>query len=287
MSSLSIKCIVCRGRSKSGEQLSFGKYFQCQDCGSVFLPSLSLDSDFYDADYLAYSSGRTNISGKVATFNGYLDRVEKYAEGDGRRLLDVGCGVGLMLDVASARGWDVVGVEISDHARSVARSKGHRVMEALEYVQHLTTHEQQFDLISLLDVIEHVTDPVNFIKKVSQLLRPGGIIIIAAPFANSISRVLMGRLWPHYKREHVVFMDVRVIIGSLLASGFSVIECGRNWKVVTLSYLGRHLEIFGGKWVRGLGAVLRFFAITLSCDASLHLPSGERLLIVAKPLRIV
>src|SRR2546430_4828231 len=88
------------------------------------------------------------------------------------RLLDVGCGHGLLLDEARRRGYDVEGLEISTSAAAYARDVlGLRVLEhPLE--EHRS--EEGYAAVFMADVLEHLGDPVEGIRRCRELLRPGG-----------------------------------------------------------------------------------------------------------------
>ena len=63
--------------------------------------------------------------------------------------------------------------------------------------------EDFFDIITMIDFIEHVRAPMSILVKASRLLRPGGQLVILTPNADSLSRRLMGLRWLHYKVEHL------------------------------------------------------------------------------------
>ena len=109
------------------------------------------------------------------------------AEGDGR-LVDVGCGVGVLVSYAWRDNRDVLGVDISDAQINRARSC-FKVRELpVEILRHATVEtllEEEggdaFSVATLLDVIEHVEHPVDLLSSVRQLLLPGGQVVISVP----------------------------------------------------------------------------------------------------------
>lgn len=112
----------------------------------------------------------------------------------GKRLLDVGCGAGFFLRIASKLGAIAQGVEPSAYAAGVAQKQGLRVFNGtLEAFEAQTT--DRFDIITSNHVIEHVPNPVETLATMKKLLAPGGFIWIAVPnAAYPISRALRG-LW--------------------------------------------------------------------------------------------
>src|SRR4051794_33857178 len=133
-----------------------GDLYACAECGTVQQPSLPRGRALHDlyramADdaYLAETPGRRRTAERL------LDLIGAHVPRG--RLLDVGCGPGLLLDEARRRGYDVVGLELSATAAAHARDVlGLPVREMP--LEHLT--EEEFDVIVLADVLEHLDDPL-------------------------------------------------------------------------------------------------------------------------------
>lgn len=104
----------------------------------------------------------------------------------GDRVLDVGCGEGWFLSHASRRGAYTSGIELNKKAAAVAKDKGIHVHEEL-----LNGHEPEtaYDVITAFQVLEHLVDPMVFIRRCQQLLRPGGRLIIGVPNNDSFLRL--------------------------------------------------------------------------------------------------
>jgi SAM-dependent methyltransferase len=107
------------------------------------------------------------------------------------RLLDVGCAGGVFLHEAQTRGFSVSGLELNASMAEYARTTYglevvNRRMEDMP-PDHWT---QAFDVVTLLDCLEHVPAPLAALRKISHWVRPGGVIFIRGPLANS----LVGRL---------------------------------------------------------------------------------------------
>lgn len=111
----------------------------------------------------------------------------------GQKLLDVGCGNGDYLVLASEAGWEVKGVEPDPKALEVARSRGLDVVQGS--IEEVTQTEDLFDVITMSHVIEHVHDPVHFVKQAYKCLKPGGILYIDTPNIESFGAKRFGRNW--------------------------------------------------------------------------------------------
>ena len=111
---------------------------------------------------------------------------------EGKTALDVGCGAGLLAEPLARLGAKVTGIdaapEVIHVAREHARGEGLDIDYRAGDVQEL---EGQFDLITCMEVIEHVADPAAFVKALARRLAPGGLLIMSTPNATSWSRLML------------------------------------------------------------------------------------------------
>jgi len=102
-----------------------------------------------------------------------------------RNILDAGCGEGKFLDLAQAAGLETAGVEIVPHAASIAESKGHVIFSCP--IGDDSIHGPPFyDMVTMWDILEHLCNPAEALKRVYQTLKPGGKLIIVTPMMDSI-----------------------------------------------------------------------------------------------------
>src|SRR4051794_28340779 len=111
---------------------------------------------------------------------------------EGKTALDVGCGAGLLAEPLARLGAKVTGVDASPEVIAVAREHAERQGLSIDYyagdVQDL---EGQFDLVTSLEVIEHVADPAAFIGALAKRVAPGGLFILSTPNATGWSKLMM------------------------------------------------------------------------------------------------
>ncbi len=173
---------------------AYGDLYRCRECATVQQPSLpegvelvDLYREMGDSDYLAEERGRR------LTSNWLLDLVERRrAPG---RLLEVGCGHGLLLDEARRRGWEVRGLELSE--RSAKHGRDRYDLDIREEPFEALGNEEDgcWDAVLMIDVLEHLDDPRAAIERIRKLLAPGGALCVVTPDPGSLTAKLAGSRW--------------------------------------------------------------------------------------------
>ena len=129
-----------------------------------------------------------------------------FDEGGGRRLLDVGCGTGLFLELAHRRGFDCHGVDLAPDAveRAQGRPGGAKVyLGAPADVPEVASGG--FDVITLWSVLAHLPRPVDELAALRALLAPGGALLILTVNANSLALKAHGSHWNGFTPNHLKF----------------------------------------------------------------------------------
>lgn len=116
------------------------------------------------------------------------------------RILDVGAGVGFFVELAAEQGASAYGIDRAPAAGRVARRHGVDVRTCeLEEVM-----DDDFDVVVMTHVLEHVPDPVNFLREAARRLRAGGVLVINVPVSKALMPRLLGRRWYGYQpTQHV------------------------------------------------------------------------------------
>lgn len=178
-----------------------------------------------------------------------LARVERRS-GIGR-LLDVGCGVGELLAVAARRGWRVAGIEPNRCAACRAREHTPSAEVFCGPLEAYPPPANAFDLVTCLEVLEHLRDPGAGLARLYGCLRPGGLLVATTPDAGGLHAWLSGWRWVHWHRDHLWYFDRRALRGLAMRAGFARVRCSTAWKVFTPGYIMRVFSRFSGNaWLR-------------------------------------
>jgi len=213
-------CPACLARSASGIGAVNGfDLLRCRRCGTLFtaaLPAGAEDAKDY-TDY--YHDANLEIPEFVE------DRLDSVAAGfepyrRSGRWLDVGCGAGALMRAAAGRGWSVLGTEVAPGAAEAVRSQGFDV--ELGTLEELELDEDSFDVVSLVEVVEHVEDPGALIARSASLVRPGGALYLTTPHGRGISARMLGTRWSAVAPpEHLQLLSVRGVRGLLGRAGLA------------------------------------------------------------------
>jgi 2-polyprenyl-3-methyl-5-hydroxy-6-metoxy-1,4-benzoquinol methylase len=252
-----------------------GDLFGCVECGAIQQPVLpagaqlhDLYRDMRDDAYLGEEAGRRATAARL------LDLIARFVPGG--RLLDVGCGPGLLLDEARRRGYDTIGLELSRASAGHARDAlGLDVRElALEDFED-GIDPPGFDAVVLADVIEHLDDPVGGIARCAALLRPGGVLCVVTPDPSSATARAVGSRWWGYVPAHTCLVP-RATLRELLAAAGLVVSTDVPF---VRTFTAR-------RWAEGLAERLGPLSAPLDAAAR-RLPDGARLSLSLGDERVV
>ncbi len=224
---------------------------QCASCGLVYTNPRLDGRDILDS-YVAVEDPLylQERDGRVLTFERHLRPLERLKPPPGR-LLDVGAYTGVFVEIAVRHGWDAWGLEPSHWAVGEARKHGLHMIEGT--LDSIELPDASFDVVTLWDVIEHVTDPLAEIRRTHRLLKPGGLLAVHTMDIDSLFARLMGERWPWLMEMHIYYFSRRTLTTMLHQAGFRVIRAVPQGRYLRLGYFATRV---GGLLGRPAGRVL-------------------------------
>ena len=131
---------------------------------------------------------------------GWIDRRIRTRFGDGVRVLDVGCGAGLLAEALARRGHQVLGLDAAGDAIAAARAHAGGDL-AVEYragsAEDLVAEGARFPVVAALEVIEHVADPLAFMRLLGRLVEPGGLLFVST-LNRTVRSLVVAKLGAEY-----------------------------------------------------------------------------------------
>lgn len=177
-------------------------------------------------------------------------------------LLDIGAGSGILLAEATRRGWSTVGIEPSKWLAEQAKGRGLAVHAGVLPHAEITL---QHDYVTLIDVLEHVTDPLDLLLNAKQHLSSDGIGMLVTPDAGSLTARIAGFRWWHYRIAHVGYFNRNALTILMRRAGLELISWARPTWYFPLDYLwvrlGRYLPYWPRppNWTRSLTIPVNLF----------------------------
>src|SRR5262249_19583871 len=152
-----------------------------------------------------------------------LGVIDRQITGEGRRLLDVGCGPGFLVEDARDRGWSARGIDLNPWAVEFGRTELGLELDVAR-LQDAGLADGELDVLTMMDLIEHIPYHGELLAEAARVVRPGGMLALLTPDAGSpVSRAL-GPRWPEVQRaEHLVLFSVEGLAQLLDEHGFDSI----------------------------------------------------------------
>jgi 2-polyprenyl-6-hydroxyphenyl methylase/3-demethylubiquinone-9 3-methyltransferase len=179
-----------------------------------------------------------------------LDWIDQRASLRGKRVLDVGCGGGILSDAMARRGADVLGIDLSTKALRVASL--HALEANTPSVQYREVSAEAlaaespsvFDVVTCMEMLEHVPDPLSVVSACAALVKPGGWLFFSTINRNpkSFLFAIVGaeyvlKLLPKGTHEYAKFIKPSELAGYCREAGLDVNEsCGLEYNPLTRRY---------------------------------------------------
>lgn len=221
---------------------------KCRGCGLMFVPIDQEGSvfakdyeDYVDASYIGEEKGRRRASGIL------LDRIAEFTPSG--QMLEIGCANGFFLDEARKRGWTVTGIEPSRWAGEYAKEKlGIKILSST--LEECDFKDAFFDVVVMLDVIEHLHSPRSALQIINRILKPEGLLVITTPDVDSfLSRLLQAKWWG-INRHHLYYFSRNTLEDIFERTGFRTLCYKSHARIFTLKY-----------WVERISSYMPFIVL--------------------------
>ncbi|MDR2772125.1 MAG: class I SAM-dependent methyltransferase [Elusimicrobiota bacterium] len=198
--------------------------------------------------------------------------------------MDIGASAGIMMKCASEKGYQVYGVEVAkDCAEAIAKCFGEDSVFSGYFDENFSKwDEHPFDIISLMDVLEHLRNPADVLNKIYQLLKVSGYVLITTPDSSSFSRLVMGKHWSHFSSEHLFIFSRHNIKNLLRKCGFEVIKIMALPKYFNANYLMSKFPVGGSSFNNACIRLLRLIPKKFRYK-NIPLFSGQMFILAKKP----
>jgi 2-polyprenyl-3-methyl-5-hydroxy-6-metoxy-1,4-benzoquinol methylase len=267
--------------SSSSDKILMDQLVTCSSCELIYInPQLRDDiiiggyQDAIDPTFITQNNAR------IKTFSNSLDWIIEIlgiSRAEDFSVLDVGCAGGAFPMAAHSKGFSVVGIEPSKWLSQKARETyGLDIRTGTLSEQNF--EKNKFDIISLWDVIEHLTNPKDVLFQINDLLRNGGTLVINYPNYSSLARKIFRQKWPFFLSVHLIYFTPKTIKLLLKQSGFEVIKEKSYWQKLELGYAmnraGSYFSVF--KYINHILKLLSMEKLQISYNM------GQTLLIAKK-----
>lgn len=198
---------------------------QCPSCGFLYRnPNVRPErlGDLYATGYSRFLTGEYSRNRQLRYRLVMASMSPIMGAGQGRRLLDFGCGAGLFLEVAQERGFDCYGVDLSPDSVQAARerlSSDNVFFGSPEDIPEIASGG--FDIITMWSVLAHLPRPIEDLSMLRSLLRPEGVLVILTVNAGSLLLKGNGDKWSGFTPNHLMFYRRETLPRLLAKAGFA------------------------------------------------------------------
>jgi len=212
-----------RFRAESPREQDALHLMRCSECGSEYLAPQPSDASLA-AEYASYRVKRRSGTRrpKLTYFRRLL--ADTGIEFSGKRVVDLGASEGDCVAALNTDWPNAACVAVEPGAHAFGHYEDLRCELAATTVEDWasSTNGNPADVLIMFDLLEHLRTPVETLRTaVARCLRDGGIVLATFPNADSLSRRLLGSLWPQYKLEHLHYFSKRGVDALARVSGLT------------------------------------------------------------------
>ena len=286
-SSEEVSCLGCGNHHFSYPYIKkFRWLLQCKSCGFMFVypqPTKEELDEIYSENYFdewgSKEAGNALREMKMKTYKKQLLEIRKIE--DFHTILDIGCGLGYSLDSAVEQGYKITGVESNEVIVNEIRQRHEEIYKDLD---EILSKNQKYDVITLMEVLEHLPDLSKLFTNLHQLMSENSLVMLTTIDADSSRAKFLKDGWYHIHHDHLWYFTPRICTELFERNGFQVVCIKPADKFFTIRYIaGIISEKTSNKPLKFiLNLALKFFPKIL-LDFNLP-PQKEGLFLIAKKM---
>lgn len=235
MTSIARNCPMCGGAGShafiatdENRKIDDGKfgYLRCRSCATIYIENIPSDlGRYYRSDY--YNVPDVNRLAKLSAKDRKIEIVKKYARSGS--LLEIGPAIGVFSYRARQEGFAVDAIEMDRHCCKFLNETLKIPAVQSDQPQHAIAGLPQHDVVVAWHVMEHLPDPLAFLKAAAGNLVKGGHLILAMPNPDAWQAQVMGVHWPHVDApRHVSLIPVKSLARIAAQFGLRAVETTTN-----------------------------------------------------------
>lgn len=228
--------------SSSSETKLVDQLVQCNSCSLIYVnPRISTTLSFKGYQNAVDTRHHEQDSYRIRSFKTALRKINKIVdlftgvEGPST-FLDVGCAGGAFPKAIKDLNFRVIGLEPSKYLSEHARNQYELDVRAIT-LEEFSLDKPKFDVVSLWDVLEHLSDPKQTLVRLHSMLPKEGLLILNLPMVDTFPARVMGSRWPFYLNVHIYYFTMKTITTLLDETGFEVKGVIRYWQTLSLGYV--------------------------------------------------
>ena len=201
-----------------------GEYCYCQDCKHVYLSNPLTESRLiefytgYPTSSLDWHRNESSFYRRIYTKG--LDLIDNICQD--KNMLDIGCSGGYFLTIARERGYKPQGIEPNTRESAYAKKQGINILGAT--LEDLS-EDIGFGIITMWDVLEHIRDPIKYLKLIKSYLSPGGAVFVQVPTCDSLAaRVMRGECNMFDGIEHLTLFSAASLEIAFRQAGYTLLS---------------------------------------------------------------
>ena len=245
-----VNCPLCdKNEYKTKYRIDSWTIVKCDHCDFVYVnPRLQkkellkiYKDNYFDNTNVGYFHYKENKELRQKNFKKWIDDAINFVSaGENVNALDIGCAAGYCLEVFKTKGWKPFGIELNTEYAGQLQQNGYKVYDS-PFLD--ISFGEKYSIITLFDVVEHLTDLQEHFIKLHSILENNGVIVLITPDYNSLQRKLLGKKWFQFKPiEHINYFSLTTFKKLIDSTGFKIVNSKKAGQYSNTDFLTDRLK---------------------------------------------